>query len=78
VTGRESLKMPAKPAVPLRFDASIVSELACPACRGGLDLDGLRLVCVACRRAYPVIDEIPVLIAERADAPREPDASHLP
>lgn len=41
--------------------------LACPACRGELRAEANRLVCGACGRAYPVIDGIPVLIAERAE-----------
>jgi hypothetical protein len=43
--------------------------LACPVCLGSLSAEGLRLVCAACGRAYPVVDGIPVLIAERATAP---------
>jgi uncharacterized protein YbaR (Trm112 family) len=57
----------------LGFDAALIRLLACPAC--GLDLRlesaGLAcasLVCAGCGRAYPVVDGIPVLIAERADA----------
>ncbi|MFP5205656.1 MAG: Trm112 family protein [Acidobacteriota bacterium] len=43
--------------------------LACPACRGDLQPEADRLCCAACGRRYPVIDGIPVLIAERAEAP---------
>jgi len=50
------------------LDDSIVSQLACPACAGDLRLDASHLRCVACGRAYPVIDGIPVLIAERAES----------
>jgi uncharacterized protein len=67
--------MSAKPTTPLRFDPSTVDDLACPACRGCLHLEGSRLICDSCRRAYPVVDGIPALIAERAEAVPERDAA---
>jgi len=56
----------------LLFDASVLSQLACPACLGDLRLassgfDETRLVCAECGRGYPIVDGIPVLIAERAE-----------
>jgi uncharacterized protein YbaR (Trm112 family) len=51
----------------LRLDASVLDGLACPACLGDLRADEVRLVCAGCGRAYPIIDGIPVLIAERAE-----------
>jgi len=51
-------------------DPDLVNRLACPACLGGLSLASSEnakwLVCALCRRAYPLVDGIPVLIAERA------------
>jgi uncharacterized protein YbaR (Trm112 family) len=55
------------PATPLEFDASILAQLACPACHGDLRLEDLRLVCSACGRRYPIVDGIPALIVERAE-----------
>ncbi len=55
------------------LDPWIVSQLACPACLGGLSFaagaghGAARLICAACGRAYPIVDGIPVLIAERAE-----------
>jgi uncharacterized protein YbaR (Trm112 family) len=51
------------------LDESIVSQLACPACTGDLRLEKNHLHCIACGRAYPIIDGIPVLIADRAETP---------
>jgi len=51
------------------FDEGVIRQLACPACAGDLRLGDARMQCVACGRAYPVIDGIPVLIAERAEQP---------
>jgi hypothetical protein len=45
--------------------ASILGELACPACFGDLHLDGPRILCNGCGRVYPIVDGIPVLIVER-------------
>ncbi len=49
-----------------RFDASVLDWLACPVCLGGLSIEQERLVCEGCGRSYPIVDGIPVLIAERA------------
>jgi uncharacterized protein YbaR (Trm112 family) len=54
-------------AEPLSFNPSILDQLACPACLGQLRVDGLRLVCADCGRAFPIVDGIPVLIADRAE-----------
>jgi uncharacterized protein YbaR (Trm112 family) len=42
--------------------------LACPACLGALHEEAETVVCTACGRVYPVVDGIPVLIAERDQA----------
>jgi hypothetical protein len=47
----------------LKF-AELRSLLACPACEGELRLEGGRVVCGRCGRAYPIVDGIPVLIAQ--------------
>lgn len=60
--------MPADSSQSLRFDASVLEQLACPACLDALRLEGAQLVCAGCGRGYPVVDGIPVLIAERAEA----------
>lgn len=40
--------------------------LACPACHGELRLEAERVVCAGCGRGYPVVDGIPVLIANES------------
>jgi uncharacterized protein YbaR (Trm112 family) len=51
------------------FDARVLDQLACPVCFGELRLNasGLRIYCAGCLRVYPLVDGIPVLIAERAE-----------
>ena len=55
------------PLPPVQFDPAVLDQLACPACLGNLRLDGVRLVCASCRRAYPIVDGIPALIVEHAE-----------
>jgi uncharacterized protein YbaR (Trm112 family) len=50
----------------LKFDAGLSSRLACPACQGKLQFGEEKLSCASCGRVYPIIDGIPVLIADRA------------
>jgi uncharacterized protein YbaR (Trm112 family) len=63
--------MPTEPAPPLEFDASVVGQLACPACYGSLRHENSHLICAACGRAYPIIDGIPALIVDRAETAGE-------
>jgi len=56
-----------KPKPSSAFDAAVLAQLACPACHGDLRREEARLVCIACGRAYPIVDGIPVLIMERAE-----------
>jgi uncharacterized protein YbaR (Trm112 family) len=59
------------------LEPAVLSLLACPACLADLQIADLQfedgrlfygLVCAGCGRAYPVIEGIPVLIAERAES----------
>jgi uncharacterized protein YbaR (Trm112 family) len=59
--------MPLDPTALPTFDPTVVNQLACPACIGALRLAEARLLCAACGRAYPIVDGIPVLIAEKAE-----------
>jgi uncharacterized protein YbaR (Trm112 family) len=47
----------------VKFDPSVLDQLACPACLGPLSLQEDKLACVACGHTYPIVDSIPVLIA---------------
>lgn len=43
-----------------------IEDLVCPVCFGALQFSKVAVECSACGRSYPVVDGIPVLIAERA------------
>jgi len=60
-----------KPAHSSTFDVATLAQLACPACYGDLRFENSRLLCTACRRAYPIADGIPVLIIEYAERSSE-------
>lgn len=54
----------------MTVDAELLEILVCPKCRGALELheDPPRLVCNACRLAYPIRDGIPILLIDEAQA----------
>lgn len=56
----------------VKVDPWLLEVLACPNCRGDLAADDQagELVCTGeCRYAYPVRDDIPVLLVDEARAP---------
>ncbi|MBI3140681.1 MAG: Trm112 family protein [Rhodocyclales bacterium] len=50
------------------MDARLLEILVCPVCKGPLDYrkSQQELVCKPCRLAYPVRDDIPVMLEEEA------------
>jgi hypothetical protein len=50
------------------MDNALLEILACPACKGSLVYLKAKqeLVCKGCRLAYPVRDDIPVMLTEEA------------
>ena len=61
--------MRAESRPPFQFDTSVLDQLACPACMGGLFVEGERLVCAVCGRGYPIVAGIPVLITRSEAKP---------
>ncbi len=57
----------------MNLDADLLAILACPACRSPLRVDeaASELVCTnhACALAYPVREDIPILLVEEARGP---------
>ena len=50
-------------------------KLACPVCFGVLRLMDGTIACSNCGRVYPVVDGIPILIAERAEKSDDANAA---
>jgi hypothetical protein len=42
----------------------LLKILVCPMCRGDVKLKGKKLVCVKCKRNYPIIDGIPHMLPD--------------
>jgi len=55
----------------VNIDPSLLEILVCPDCREALRADDAanELVCTGCRLAYPVRDDIPVLLVDEARPP---------
>lgn len=58
------------------INATLLEILACPVCKGKLEYrrDADELVCRADRLAYPVRDDVPVMLVEEA---REVDPEEM-
>jgi uncharacterized protein YbaR (Trm112 family) len=49
------------------IDDELKAILACPACKGSLLFEEIRIICPACRRAYPVRDDTPIMLITEAE-----------
>ena len=45
----------------------LLNILACPACKGSVNLENQAVVCKVCAKAYPIKDGIPIMIIEEAE-----------
>lgn len=52
----------------MALSQDLLDILACPACKAPVELkpDGSGLKCVACKRIYPIRDDIPVMLIDEA------------
>jgi uncharacterized protein len=53
----------------MNLDPTLLEIIRCPADHGILEPVGEELVCQACGLAYPVRDDIPVLLVDEARQP---------
>jgi uncharacterized protein YbaR (Trm112 family) len=56
--------MPQHPTAPLTQQD--LRALVCPICHAALQLEEQAILCTGCGRRYPMVDGIPILLAERA------------
>ncbi len=49
------------------MDERLLKVLACPVCKGDLELRGEKLICKVCKREYPIKEGIPILLPEPKD-----------
>jgi uncharacterized protein YbaR (Trm112 family) len=57
----------------MNLDPALLEIIVCPDCHGDLRTDegAEELVCTACGLAYPVRDDIPVLLVDEARRPEQ-------
>ena len=53
----------------MNIDPRLMEIIVCPACHGSLAPQDAELVCEGCGYAYPVRDDIPVLLVDEARKP---------
>jgi uncharacterized protein len=53
----------------VNIDPALMAIIVCPSCRSTLEVVGEELVCTGCGLAYPVRDDIPVLLVDEARKP---------
>jgi uncharacterized protein YbaR (Trm112 family) len=51
------------------LDKKLLDILVCPKCKGDLEYDKKkdRLICHKCKLAYPIKDDIPVMLIDEAE-----------
>jgi uncharacterized protein len=57
----------------MKLNPALLEIIVCPDCHGKLAVDDAaqELVCTACGLAYPVRDDIPVLLVDEARRPEQ-------
>ena len=50
----------------MTVDPKILEIIVCPQCRGELALESQSLFCKSCALAYPIRNDIPVMIVDEA------------
>jgi hypothetical protein len=48
------------------IDEELKRILACPVCKGSLLYEETRVICPACRKAYAIRDDVPVMLINEA------------
>ena len=61
----------------MNLDPALLEIIVCPDCHGALAVDeaASELTCTACGLAYPVRDDIPVLLVDEARRPGQPSGA---
>ena len=49
------------------MNADLLNILACPVCKGTVELRGKKIVCLSCGRKYPIRKGIPIMLEEEAE-----------
>ncbi len=49
------------------MDEELLRILACPACKGSVELKDDKIKCTQCGRSYPIRDGIPIMLIDEAE-----------
>jgi hypothetical protein len=49
------------------IDKELLDILACPACKGDVELKDNKIVCKICAKKYPIKDGIPIMLIDEAE-----------
>ncbi len=49
------------------IDRELLDVLACPACKGDVQLKDNKIICLKCKRKYPIKNGIPIMLVEEAE-----------
>jgi len=49
------------------IDKELLDILACPYCKGDVDLKDNKIVCKNCKKKYPIKDGIPIMLIDEAE-----------
>lgn len=49
------------------MDKQLLEILACPACKSNVELKEEKIVCIKCKRKYPIRNDIPVMLIDEAE-----------
>ena len=50
------------------IDKELLEILACPACKGDVQLKEDKIICIKCKRKYPIKDGIPIMLVDEAES----------
>lgn len=49
------------------IDRELLKILVCPACKEEVKLENEKIVCIRCKRIYPIKDGIPIMLTDEAE-----------
>ncbi|MDD5059934.1 MAG: Trm112 family protein [Candidatus Omnitrophica bacterium] len=49
------------------IDKELIDILACPACKGDVELAGNKIICKQCKKKYPIRDGVPIMLIDEAE-----------
>ena len=49
------------------MDKELIDILACPKCKGSVELNNNKIQCTQCGRKYPIREGIPIMLVDEAE-----------